>query len=209
MSIGPDFHANAGKAVEALSELIKEQPETRDNVVETILEMTAALQTACDTVCFEISKSMRELSRASSKATRCEAVATIATTLSKEALLKKLKAAKVCADIKKLGKRFSDPLSKETRGALSIGNWLRTAFQRSNKMTSFLDELYWDEKRYIDDFRRDLSYVVLKAEEGIKSKNGASECAALRNALAKIRKDIQKRFTKLEKKAERCMDALP
>ena len=146
----PDFLGKTEKLFQAITNLAKTQTGAQDEVVDIITKMCDSLETASDLIIAEISRGITDINRARGggvrRLQRCFQAQ--AMRFSQEKLSKKLKAGKVCGDLRKLGKRFGNPLSRQAIGAQTLAGWLRTVFRRSPTMKRFVGDLYFDERRY-------------------------------------------------------------
>jgi len=213
-SKGPiDFHAATGEMFKGMAKLANEQTSAQDEVVDIITTMCDSLESASDLIRVQLSSAITDLNRekyGSQKALqRCLAKQT--KRFSTENLSRQLHAGKVCGDLRKLGKRFGNPLSKQARGAMSILDWLKSLFRRSSPMKKFVDDLYFDERRYIDSFRNMLHGIVVTAEKAASLDNldlMRAEVGKLDKKLRAGRTRIRKQIRMLRATAEKCMSRM-
>ncbi len=208
-----DFLGNTEKLFEGMVKLANEQTSAQDEVIDIITTMCDSLQSATDIVSSEISAAITDLNRARSK-TRLQ----LQRCLSKQAerfsdanLRTKLHRGKVCGDLRKLGQRFGNPLSKQAHGAQSVGDWLRSLFKRSSSMKRFVDDLYFDEGRYIDDFRDSLHKIIVQAEKSANKDDLnalRSDAQKLRTRLSVNRETIRNRMQKLQIASDKCIEEI-
>ena len=79
-------------------------------------------------------------------------------------------------------------------------------------MKRFVDDLYFDEKRYINDFRDKLRKIVICAEKAApytSVKKLENEALSLRKKLDGMRTVIRDKMRSLRTVADACIDKLP
>lgn len=206
-----DFLGKSEKLLKAAAKVGKTQTDARDEVVDIITTMCDSLESASDIVSSEISKAITDINRAR-RGTENQLVTcfnTQAVRFRHEKLLGKLRAGKVCSDLKKLGKRFGDPLSKQALGAQPFKQWVKAAVGRSSTMQQFVEDLYLDERRYIEDFRDKLDEVALLAENAageINRKELVRSADEINKRLKKVRKEIRQKADSLRSVADDCLN---
>jgi len=214
MSNSGDYMKSIGKLFEGMAKLAKTQTHAQDEVVSIINDMCDSLESATDHIVKEISRAVTDINRI-----RGEKVDTIQRCIGKQAerfsnekLYKTLKTGKVCGDLRKLGKRFGNPLSSQSMGAQSLIDWLRTLFKRSSRMQELLDRLYWDERDYIGHFSTKLDKITKLCENAVNEsdqrkleKSAERIKGQFRNTRNAMRMDVES----LRNTAEQCIDSLP
>lgn len=208
-----DFLGNTEKLFEGMVKLANEQTSSQGEVIDIITTMCDSLQSATDIVNSEISAAITDLNRARRK-TRLQ----LQRCLSKQGerfsdshLRAKWHRRKVCGDLRKLGQRFGNPLSRQARGAQSVGEWLKSLFKRSSAMKVFVDNLYFDETRYIDDFRNSLHKIVVQTEKSANKDDLnalRTDAQKIRTQLGVSRETIRDRMLKLQKVADKCIEEI-
>ncbi len=209
----PPFHEKCGKMFGGLKELANDQTDAQDEVVSIINDMCDSLESACDLMVLETSQAIADLNRARSRGPDDLRAAFGKTALrfSGTELLKKLKTGKVCGDLKKLGRRFGNPLSKQTRSSITAQQWLMTFYRRSNSMKRFVEDLYFDERRYLEDFRKILGNVRKYAENSVAIDNEKTlqkRAETLRQGLQKSREVLRSSIDTLRNTADQVIDSI-
>ncbi len=146
-------------------ELGEFQGETRDGVIQTINEMSDALQLASDLIGKELSASITEFNRLRSDK---EDVLRgyferLAAKLSEPSLRLLLHEGHVCAELHKLGDRF-EWLSPQAMTGLSAWEAVKVFFNRASTMSHVLHGLIEGERDYLRDFASFLDDVRNQAE---------------------------------------------
>lgn len=166
----------AGELKKAI-EMGDEQAEVRDRVVDTLNEMTDALQLAVDLVGQELSTAIMEFHqvKAGPETSVRAYFERLVHTVSEPALRRRLHEGHVCGQLHKLGDRFAQPFAAEARAALSIWDNVQTFFTRSNPMSRVLNDITEGERNYLRDFALFLDDVRDGAEEALGSPWGSPE----------------------------------
>ena len=208
------FFGKTEKLFKIITNLATTQTDAKDEVIYVITTMCDTLESASDIVIAEISGANTDVNRARRGTARqlSSCFPAQAARFRHDALLGKLKAGKVCGDLKKLGKRFGDPLSPQAAGAQEIGDWIRTLFGRASSMQIFVYDLYLDERRYIEDFRKKLDRIATLAEQATAETDRAKllrSADRMKKLLGTAKKDIRTKTDSLRRVADDCLDKLP
>lgn len=208
-----DYMKNIGKLFEGLAKLAKTQTHAQDEVISIINDMCDSLESATDLIVKDISKGITDINRI--RGQRADAIQKCLRTqverFSDESLYKTLKTGKVCGDLRRLGKRFGNPLSSQSIGAQSVLDWLKSIFKRSTKMQQLMDRLYWDERDYLNHFSTKLHKIIEMCENALNQ----ADQRKLQNSAESIRKNLfntrnvmRKDIESLRQTAEHCIDSL-
>jgi len=212
MSNPTDYMKSTEKLFEGMGKLARKQTDAQDELVAIINDMCDSLEMANDLIAKEISSAITDINRI--KGSKIENIHRCfekqALRFSNEKLHKTLKAGKVCGDLRKLGKRFGNPLSGQAMGSQSLKAWLSTLFNRSSKMKMHLDRLYWDERDYINHF----SELLVKARDLCEKATTESDLKKLNKSAENIKKQLRKtrsivraNIVSLRNTADRCIDS--
>jgi len=205
---------STGKMFEGIAKLAKTQTQAQDELIKIINDMCDSLESATDHIVKEISSAVTDINRIRGKKVETiqQCIREQTERFSNKKVYKTLKTGKVCGDLRKLEKRFNNPVSPQSMGAQSLLDWLRKRFKRSSRMQQFLNKLYWNERDYIDHFSTKLYKIIELCENAVNEsdqrkleKSAERIKGQLRNIRSAMRRDIES----LRNKAEQCIDSLP
>ena len=206
--------AELPSALNRLGKLAGKQDDARRQVVLVLNRLGDALKAAGDHVTVALSEQIvgyQEASTGTVKDLRSfYSKASIA--LRREALSKRLKRGRVCAELHVLFDQYGRPATGPALGGQSAADWLRGLFGKSSKMKNALGLLWEGEKEYLYEIASFLQDAADDAEMLTKPKLRKAELLqggeALTAKLREKRSAVQSGAARVEKRVEKTIEAL-
>ena len=207
--------ASLGSDLKKAIDLGKEQATTREGVIQTINEMSDALQVASDLIAKELSSSITEFHAqpGGGEAQLRGCFERLALRVSEPSLRLLLHEGRVCGALHKIGDRFETPFSPESVAALSFWQSIRTFFTRSSMMSQVLHGLIEGERDYLRDFSSFLEEIRIGSEEALAVQWGnevelKKKTASMISLIREKRKSLLNKALEVRDAADAVIDEL-